>query len=61
MLNEIIKGFKEGEENKEVKVLVLTGQGSYYCAGVDLSKTFKFDHPQKMWEMINKQNQMRKY
>ncbi|HSZ71057.1 MAG TPA: enoyl-CoA hydratase-related protein [Cytophagaceae bacterium] len=33
---ELIQAFKAAEENSEVKIIVLTGQGNTFCAGADL-------------------------
>jgi enoyl-CoA hydratase/carnithine racemase len=37
-------------------VLVLTGAGKYYCAGVNLAGVLKPMHPQKLHDMIYEQN-----
>jgi enoyl-CoA hydratase/carnithine racemase len=42
----------------KVKVLVLTGAGKYYCAGVNLAGVLKPMHPQKLHDLIYQQNKM---
>ncbi|GEA13187.1 enoyl-CoA hydratase/isomerase family protein [Alteromonas sp. KUL49] len=44
-------------ENDTVKAIVLTGEGNYYSAGVNLSSTIKLMHPRKLRDMINEMNQ----
>ena len=45
------------QHDPETKVAILTGTGKYYCAGVNLSGTFKPQHPAKLHAMIQTQNQ----
>ena len=49
--------FEDVATDPETKVAVLTGTGKYYCAGVNLSATFKPQHPRKLHAMIKSQNQ----
>ncbi len=37
MLKEMFQAFELAASNDAVKVMVITGTGKYYCAGVDLS------------------------
>ena len=50
MYLEIIDALKEAEEDKTVKVAVLTGVGDFYCSGNDLSNFTQIppEGPQKM-------------
>ena len=48
--------FKAVGEDPDTRVAVLTGAGTYYCAGVNLSATFKPQHPAKLHAMIKTQN-----
>ncbi|QQP36080.1 B02724, partial [Caligus rogercresseyi] len=41
MMNEIIADFQEAAADEETKVLVFTGTGPYYCAGVNLAGSLK--------------------
>ncbi len=43
-------------QDPDTRVAVLTGAGTYYCAGVNLSATFKPQHPAKLHAMIKTQN-----
>eukprot|EP01135_Chromosphaera_perkinsii_P007534 Nk52_evm18s913 gene=Nk52_evmTU18s913 len=38
------------------KVVILTGNGSYYCAGVNLSQTMAPMHPKKLHSLIEENN-----
>jgi len=38
MANELITVFEEASENDDVRVIVVTGAGKAFCAGMDLSK-----------------------
>ena len=43
--------------SSSVKAIILTGEGDYYSAGVNLSSTIKLMHPQKLRDMIEQMNQ----
>lgn len=40
----------------ETKVLILSGAGDYYCAGVNLGATLSIDHPKKLHAFIEEKN-----
>lgn len=42
MLEEMSKAFDLASSDTNTKVLVLTGSGKYYCAGVDLSSVLRY-------------------
>jgi enoyl-CoA hydratase/carnithine racemase len=44
-------------KDDSVKVAILTGTGSYYCAGVNLSDTLRPMHPKKLFNLIVEHNQ----
>ena len=58
MMKELQIHFQHCSQDPDTKVAVLTGTGAYYCAGVNLSGTFKPQHPAKLHSMIQTQNQM---
>ena len=47
----------QAAEDPATKALVLTGAGSYYSAGANLSGTVKVMHPRKLREMVIEHNQ----
>lgn len=51
------EAFAEAAEDEATKVVILTGTGRYYCAGVDLSATIKPMHPRKLFDTIFELNQ----
>lgn len=57
MMMALKDAFAEVAADPDTKVAVLTGTGKYYCAGVNLSATFKPQHPAKLHAMIQTQNQ----
>jgi enoyl-CoA hydratase/carnithine racemase len=52
MAQEIIKCLKEFEENADIRVVVLTGSGKYFCTGMDLGA----QNQQAMQESLNSGN-----
>ena len=58
MMKDLQMHFATLRNDPDTKVAVLTGTGTYYCAGVNLSGTFKPQHPAKLHSMIQTQNQM---
>lgn len=56
MMNAITTAFKTAAEDDETRVLVLTGVDPYFCAGVNLSGSFKLGHPRKMHSSIERNN-----
>jgi len=57
MMNALKNGLSDAANDDETKVLVLSGAGPYYCAGVNLSGIFQLGHPRKLHAMIVEQNQ----
>ena len=49
--------FGAAADDDETKVVILTGVGSYYCAGVNLSATLRLAHPRKLHANIKNSNQ----
>jgi len=48
---------QEAQQRDDVKAVVLTGSGKYYCAGVDLAAILKPMSPKKLVAMITKLNE----
>ena len=44
-------------EDDQTKVLILTGEGRYYCAGVNLGGTVRIAHPRKLHAMLIEHNE----
>jgi peroxisomal 3,2-trans-enoyl-CoA isomerase len=57
MMAALKEGFRVAARDDGTKVLVLTGAGPYYCAGVNLVAIFQFAHPRKLQAMIKEYNQ----
>lgn len=57
MMLAIKAAMKAAADNPSVKAIVLTGNGDYYSAGVNLSSTIKLMHPRKLRDMIQTMNQ----
>ena len=57
MMMALKDAISEANTDPGTKVAVLTGTGKYYCAGVNLSGTFKPQHPAKLHANIKSQNQ----
>lgn len=60
MITELFQGMNSAAKDDSVKVVVLTGSGRYYCAGVNLNELITLQHPQKLWDMIYKTNRKSK-
>jgi Delta3-Delta2-enoyl-CoA isomerase len=56
MMSEINELFKKAAAEPKVKVLILTGVGEYYCAGVNLSAVMKPMSPKTLHGLIREQN-----
>lgn len=52
MLMGLKDAFQNAATDKDVDVVILTGAGTYYCAGVNLSAILKPMHPQKLHDLI---------
>lgn len=57
MMMAVKAAMKAGSDEPAVKAIVLTGEGAYYSAGVNLSSTIKLMHPRKLRDMIKEMNQ----
>eukprot|EP00096_Caligus_rogercresseyi_P010242 TRINITY_DN3665_c0_g1_i1.p1 TRINITY_DN3665_c0_g1~~TRINITY_DN3665_c0_g1_i1.p1 ORF type:complete len:291 (+),score=76.09 TRINITY_DN3665_c0_g1_i1:91-963(+) len=57
MMNEIIADFQEAAADEETKVLVFTGTGPYYCAGVNLAGSLKPMPPRRLFKKIVTDNE----
>ncbi len=57
MMLELKAALVAAAADEATTVVILTGTGRYYCAGVNLSGTLKFGHPGKLHAMIVEHNQ----
>ncbi len=57
MLDALGTALKDATSDPETKVIVLTGTGRYYCAGVNLGGSLKLDHPASLYQFIFERNQ----
>lgn len=57
MMISLFDAINSAAKDDATKVLVISGKGTYYCAGVNLSDTIRPQHPQKLWESIRRDNQ----
>ena len=58
MLEALFAEFTAAAEDEATKVVVLTGAGKYYCAGVDLAAILKPMHPQTLHDLIYQKNKL---
>jgi len=58
MMEAMHRDFAVAATDESIKGLVITGEGNYYSAGVDLSGTIKPMQPAKLQEMIRVKNQL---
>jgi len=58
MMLEMERHFKRAAKDEKVKVVILTGAGKYYCAGVNLSGIIRPMHPKNLHTMIREKNQL---
>ena len=58
MLRALFDEFTAAAEDDDVGVVVLTGTGKYYCAGVDLAGVLKPMHPQTLHDLIYGNNKL---
>lgn len=52
MLIALQKAFEDAAKDSTIDVMILTGAGTYYCAGVNLSGVLKPMHPQSLHDYI---------
>ena len=57
MMAAIKSALTHAEKTKDVKVVIFTGIGRYYCAGVNLGATLKLGHPKILRAQIIQHNQ----
>jgi enoyl-CoA hydratase/carnithine racemase len=57
MMEAFKKGLSDAASDDETKAVILTGQGRYYSAGVNLGGTLQFGHPKKLHAQIVAHNQ----
>jgi len=57
MMNAFKGAFIKAAEDDGTKVLIFTGTGKYYSAGVNLGGTMKLGHPKKLHDMIVEHNE----
>jgi len=57
MMDALKEGFRVAAGDDETIVLILTGAGPYYCAGVNLSAVLRPMHPRKLHATIVELNQ----
>lgn len=57
MMEALFGALTAAGEDDDVAVVILTGNGKYYSAGVNLSSTIGISHPRKLRDMIAVQNQ----
>jgi len=57
MMDALAAAFARAADDPDTAVLVLTGADPYYSAGVNLSSTFRLQHPQSLRQLIVTHNQ----
>jgi len=57
MMQNLQSQFERANNDDKVKVMILTGTGKYYCAGVELKSMIKPMHPKKLHDLIRRKNQ----
>jgi peroxisomal 3,2-trans-enoyl-CoA isomerase len=57
MMDALQERLEYAARDDNTKVVVMTGEDPYYCAGVNLSATLKLGHPRKLHALIVEQNQ----
>ena len=56
MLDALGTALRDADRDDATKVIVLTGTGRYYCAGVNLGGSLKVDHPASLYRFILERN-----
>lgn len=57
MIHSFREAFRQASLNDDVKVVIFTGKGTYFSAGVNLSSTIKLMSPKKLKSTITEMNQ----
>lgn len=57
MMDALKKGIDDAAQDADTSVLILTANGPYYCAGVNLAATLRLAHPRELHAMIVQHNQ----
>ncbi|MGF1726435.1 enoyl-CoA hydratase/isomerase family protein [Photobacterium nomapromontoriensis] len=57
MMGALREAFSNANTNENVKAIIFTGSGKYFCAGVNLSSTIKLMPPRKLRQLIVQNNQ----
>ena len=57
MIHAFREAFRQANLNDDVKVVIFTGKGTYFSAGVNLSSTIKLMSPKKLKSTIAEMNQ----
>jgi len=57
MLYDLERNFNKAAADNDIKVMILTGSGTYYCAGVNLVSILKPMHPRKLHDLLREKNQ----
>ena len=57
MMSALKDALSDASRDEEVRAVVLTGTGRYYCAGVNLGATLKLAHPRTLHAQIVAHNQ----
>lgn len=56
MMDAFSSGLKKAAQDEQIKVVIFTGAGNYYSAGVNLSGTLKLMAPKKLHQLIVQHN-----
>ena len=57
MIKQMFTLFDKFADEQDTKALVITGTGTYYCAGANLSENIKLMHPKKLHKAIAENNE----
>lgn len=57
MTTKLFSEIKLADSDSKTKIIILTGTGSYYCAGVNLAGSFQLMPPKKLYQTIVTKNE----
>lgn len=57
MMEAFADAFEKAAHDEQTQIVIFTGAGDYYSAGVNLSGTIKIMHPKKLYELIVQHNE----